>query len=162
MFYFQYGCYLEECSHKSRNPSQRRDHCIKNHNFPHDFHFEIRGYTNKIKKGKQSSSSSYSMDCDDKRDVDRFKSSVVQTAKLVAENYLDEDVELENKSILLTAQRKPITNFSFGHAKCKVFRNNDKSYAKALVGQLKDSKNKHQTSALDDNKMIDDLMNSLP
>lgn len=34
--------------------------------------------------------------------------------------------------------------------------------ATILTLQSKDSKNKHQKSALDDNKMIDDLTSSLP
>lgn len=37
---FQYACYLEECKHSSQSPEERKDHCIKDHKFPHDFRFD--------------------------------------------------------------------------------------------------------------------------
>ena len=37
---FQFSCYLEECQQKSKSQQERRDHCIKDHKFPHDFRFD--------------------------------------------------------------------------------------------------------------------------
>lgn len=74
----------------------------------------------------------------------------------------EEDIELENKSILLTAQRRPVTSFSFGHKKTKAFASPDQhSYAKQLTKKSKNQKKSPQ-SALEDVKMVDDLMESLP
>lgn len=75
----------------------------------------------------------------------------------------DEDIELEDKSILLTAQRKPFTNFSFGHKKSKTFRTNgpnNQSYAKQLTA--KSEINNKPQSGLDDSHLMDELMESLP
>ncbi|XP_058461043.1 protein lethal(2)k10201 isoform X2 [Malaya genurostris] len=35
-----YICFLEECSHRSKTSAERRDHCIKEHKFPHNFRFD--------------------------------------------------------------------------------------------------------------------------
>lgn len=42
-----YTCFVEGCAHKSIDVKTRRDHCIKEHKFPHDFRFD------KIPKGKK-------------------------------------------------------------------------------------------------------------
>lgn len=34
-----YLCFLEECKEKFRNPTQRKEHCIKDHKFPGNFRF---------------------------------------------------------------------------------------------------------------------------
>lgn len=95
-------------------------------------------------------------------------STIVQPSKLMSTSVHDEDIELENKSILLIAQRKPVTSFSFGHKKTKAFSssgggsNDQQSYAKQLTKKSKNQKKPSQPSALDDAKMVDDLMESLP
>lgn len=45
-----YSCYVEECSHKSIDANARRDHCIKDHKFPHDFRFDKVTKASKKKK----------------------------------------------------------------------------------------------------------------
>lgn len=100
-------------------------------------------------------------------------SSIVQASKFVTNQVHDEDIVLEDKSILLTAQRKPITSFSFGHRKMKTFNNvaatnnsagDDKSYAKALTKKSKQPKKSPSasTSTLECEKMMEDLIDSLP
>lgn len=37
---FQFSCFLPNCSHMSRNTAERKDHCIREHKFPHTFQFE--------------------------------------------------------------------------------------------------------------------------
>lgn len=75
----------------------------------------------------------------------------------------DEDVELEDKSIaLLSAQRKPVKSFTFGRHKVKTFSGDcEKSYAKQLTKKSKTPK-KPAPSALEGDKMVVDLIDSLP
>lgn len=147
MFIFQFRCFLEECSKLSQNAAERRDHCITEHKFPHDFRFDP------YKPPKKNTN----------KPVVNVKSSVLQSSKMVSGPTHDEDIELENKSILLTAQRKPFTNFSFGHKKSKAFRSNgpqNQSYAKQLTAKSEIC-NKQQTG-LDNTNLVDELMESLP
>lgn len=72
----------------------------------------------------------------------------------------DEDIELEDKSILLTAQRKHFTNFSFGHNKTKSFQSNQ-NYAKQLTAKSQIPNTKPKTG-LDNVNLVDELMESLP
>uniref|UniRef100_A0A182QUN6 C2H2-type domain-containing protein n=1 Tax=Anopheles farauti TaxID=69004 RepID=A0A182QUN6_9DIPT len=44
-----YACYLEECIHRSKDPAERRDHCIREHNFPHNFRFDKQVPSKSIK-----------------------------------------------------------------------------------------------------------------
>lgn len=95
------------------------------------------------------------------------QASVLKPSKLVSVTAThDEDIELENKSILLTAQRKPFTNFSFGHKKTKTFRSsqssNGNSYAKQLAAKSEVNKQNKPQRGLDDVNMVDELMDSLP
>lgn len=54
-----YSCYVEECGHKSIDASARRDHCIKDHKFPHDFRFDkVRKQKKKKDKGMEVDESS--------------------------------------------------------------------------------------------------------
>lgn len=153
----QYRCFLEECSKLSQEPTERRDHCISEHKFPPDFRFDCYNHTkknaNKAEGGKRGQSNA----------TNSKQSSVLQPSKLVSVTSHDEDIELENKSILLTAQRKPFTNFSFGHKKSKTFRSNgpkNTSYAKQLTAKSEIT-NKTQ-SGLENANLVDGLMESLP
>lgn len=147
----------------SQNANDRRDHCIKQHKFPHDFRFDIQSGTKKKvpKKQEPGKSSGVSMECDDSNS----DNPVLPPTKLIQPDVVDEDVQLENKSILLTAQRKPkLTYFSFGHKKSKAFPTNcDPNYAKALSAKGKNPKHiKAKAANLDDDRVFDDLMESLP
>uniref|UniRef100_A0A1Q3F2C5 Putative alpha-snap protein n=1 Tax=Culex tarsalis TaxID=7177 RepID=A0A1Q3F2C5_CULTA len=42
-----FACFLEECPQRSKDPTERRDHCIKEHKFPHDFRFDKQVHTQK-------------------------------------------------------------------------------------------------------------------
>lgn len=155
----QYVCYLEECPHKSQTPAERHDHCITQHKFPHDFRFD--GFNHKkamINSIKQSNCRS------ENNNKKPSTSSIVQASKYQVH---DEDIVLEDKSILLTAQRKPITSFSFGHRKAKTFsgatsNTNEKSYAMALTKKSKQPNKTSTASTPECEKMIEDLMESLP
>ncbi|XP_055842025.1 zinc finger protein 511 [Episyrphus balteatus] len=35
-----FQCYIEECTHKSSTPEERKDHCISVHKYPQNFRFE--------------------------------------------------------------------------------------------------------------------------
>lgn len=159
---FQYRCYLEECPKLSQTPAERRDHCISEHKFPHDFRFDCykhtkKNATNKV-DGKANNAKATNSNVD--------QASVLKPSKLVSVTTHDEDIELEDKSILLTAQRKHFTNFSFGHKKTKTFRSTSQnhssnSYAKQLTAKSEIKQNKSQ-SGLDDINMVDELIDSLP
>lgn len=151
----QFACYLEECAHKSQTPAERHDHCIMQHKFPHDFRFD--GFNHKkamINSIKQRNSHTT---CDK-------KSTIVQASKLAVNQVHDEDIVLEDKSIVLMAQRKPMTTFSFGHRKAKTFgaTDDDKSYAKVLTKNAKGPKKAASSSTLECERMVEDLIDSLP
>lgn len=153
----QYRCYLEECVTLSQTPATRRDHCITEHKFPPDFRFDCYS---RPKKGSHKS--------DNKNGNNSKQSCVLEPSKLVSVTTHDEDIELENKSILLTAQRKHFTNFSFGHKKSKTFQRSTgsssggggQSYAKQLTA--KSEITKKPQSVLDNQQLVDELMESLP
>lgn len=161
---------MEECPILSKTPTERRDHCISEHKFPHDFRFDCYKYTKKNATNKLDGKANKSK----ATNSDVNKASILKPSKLVSVTTHDEDVELEDKSILLTAQRKHLTNFSFGHKKTKTFRSNtssqskinsggssNNSYAKQLTAKS-ETKNNKQNSGLNDANMIDELMESLP
>jgi len=35
-----FSCFIPECQYKSKDPKERKDHCIQSHKFPHDFRFD--------------------------------------------------------------------------------------------------------------------------
>lgn len=37
-----FSCYVKECKIVSNTPEQRKDHCVRDHQFPSNFRFEIR------------------------------------------------------------------------------------------------------------------------
>lgn len=101
------------------------------------------------------------MDCDDSNSIN----SVLSASNTIPPESMDEDIELENKSIILASQNKPKMHaFSFGHKKAKTFnRSSDTNYAKALCAKSKDpKKNKAKPANLEDDRALDDLMESLP
>lgn len=148
----QYRCYLEECSKLSQNPDDRRNHCITEHEFPKDFRFDC--YNQTKKSNNKVDGKKRQQKC-----VDPSKMAL-QPSKMVSVTTHDEDIELEDKSILLTAQRKHFTNFSFGHKKTKSFQSNQ-SYAKQLTAKSQIPNTKPKTG-LDNVNLVDELMESLP
>lgn len=142
---------MEECPKLSQTPTERRDHCITEHKFPHDFRFENHSKKNSNKADAKRGHT---------KPMNSKQSTVLQAPKLVSVTSHDEDIELEDKSILLTAQRKHFTNFSFGHKKTKTFRSNNQSYAKQLTAK---SEVTHKPQpGLDNANLVDELMDSLP
>lgn len=53
-----FACFNEECSHKSVNSDQRRDHCMTEHRFPQHFRFD------RPRKIQNADKSSTAMDVD--------------------------------------------------------------------------------------------------
>uniref|UniRef100_A0A182NC64 C2H2-type domain-containing protein n=1 Tax=Anopheles dirus TaxID=7168 RepID=A0A182NC64_9DIPT len=92
-----YACYLEECSHRSRDPAERRDHCIREHRFPHNFRFDKQINT-------QTTTN---------------KSLKMPTTKTEAEKASASDKMLVEESIAPPRCRK---NFSFGHPQQRTFK----------------------------------------
>lgn len=70
------------------------------------------------------------------------------------------DVEVDAVHNDQAGQRKPAGNFCFGHGQTKSFLPNDLSYAKTLSNNKKGKKK--NKALLDDNKMVEDLLASLP
>lgn len=145
-----------------QDANKRRTHCIEQHKFPHDFRFDIKNNTKRNKKGQGSpKNSAAAMECDDSQP----EKAMLPSSDLLPPDVIDEDVELENKSIILSAQRnKRIGTFSFGHTSSKAFTKHcdQHSYAKALSSKSKGPKGKAKVANLDDDGVFDDLMESLP
>lgn len=154
--HLQYRCYLEECNFKSKTPIERRDHCITEHKFPHDFRFDCNHGQSKKSNEKGNKKS-----CSNDKKL-HSATTLIQPSKLLAEGGNDEDIELENKSILFTAQRRQFKNFRFGGRKTKTFYNNSTDYAKLLASKSENSKESQKSSTLESDQAFDDLMESLP
>lgn len=110
---------------------------------------------------------------DKKKKKEKSKiSSIIQPAKLLNDQgHDDEDIELEDKSIALLDNRKPIKAFSFGRSKVKTFSSlcdlpNENDSMKSNNNNRKGKHSKKQKtkeiSTLESDKMIVDLMESLP
>lgn len=54
-----YKCFLEKCEQMSSDPKERRDHCIRDHKFPHDFRFD------KINKNSSGNKNNTKMDVEE-------------------------------------------------------------------------------------------------
>ncbi|XP_058831373.1 protein lethal(2)k10201 [Topomyia yanbarensis] len=116
-----YDCFLEECPHKSRDSLERRDHCIKEHKFPHNFRFDKQIPTQK--KSKPHSS---------------YSETIVNSTEM--------DVEPVDTGSSSSAA-KCTKNFNFGHSKVRSF---------------KPQKLDKKTDILESNRMVVDLLESLP
>lgn len=157
---------MEECPKLSQTPTERRDHCISEHKFPPDFRFDCYKHTKKNAPNKVDGKTNNAKATNSRSE----QASVLKPSKLISVTTHDEDIELEDKSILLTAQRKHFTNFSFGHKKTKTFRSNVSSsqsqgsisYAKQLTAKSEIKHNNKPQSGLDDINMVDELMENLP
>lgn len=154
---------MEQCLHKSQAPDQRRDHCITEHKFPHDFRFDAYNYPKKGASKKKTGTGKNNT-------IDVSASSAMATNN--NENpdiVMDKNCEITNKSItsdLVSGQQqqqkkrpKPMSNFSFGQGQTKTFVFNDPSYAKKLT---KNYKGKAKKNPLDDKNMCTDLLDNLP
>ncbi|XP_055629726.1 protein lethal(2)k10201 [Toxorhynchites rutilus septentrionalis] len=115
-----YSCYLDGCDHKSRDPAERRDHCIKEHKFPHNFRFDkqVTPAQKQPKVGSSPNSKSASA-----------------------------EMEVEPVEPNQAAAAPKCFNFNFGHSKTKSF---------------KSSKASKKTDVFESNKMVVDLLESLP
>lgn len=81
-----------------------------------------------------------------------------KSGKSEALNNVDEaNIEETEAATLVTSEPKPLKTINFGHSQAKSF-NSDTNYAKALTKNQK----KKSTKILEDNKMVVDLMASLP
>ncbi|XP_055536443.1 protein lethal(2)k10201 [Wyeomyia smithii] len=115
-----YACFLEECSQRSTNPAERRDHCIKEHKFPHNFRFDKQIPPQKSKSKQQSSPTEST------------------SIEMEVEQAMDADTAVAPKCT---------KNFNFGHSKVRSF---------------KSQKTDKKTDILESNKMVVDLLESLP
>ncbi|XP_050091946.1 protein lethal(2)k10201 [Anopheles aquasalis] len=43
-----YACFLEECKYRSTDVVERRDHCIREHKFPHNFRFDKQSLSHRL------------------------------------------------------------------------------------------------------------------
>uniref|UniRef100_A0A2M4AWS3 Putative alpha-snap protein n=1 Tax=Anopheles triannulatus TaxID=58253 RepID=A0A2M4AWS3_9DIPT len=43
-----YACFLEECKYRSKDVVERRDHCIREHKFPHNFRFDKQSLSHRL------------------------------------------------------------------------------------------------------------------
>lgn len=156
-YLLQYRCYLEECERMCQTPAERRDHCITDHKFPHDFRFDCyknsKKFYDKTKKNSQKPK--------DKKP--QSSSTIIQPSKLLSVASNDEDVELEDKSILLTARNSKRQNFRFCNQKAKTFSSNSTiDYAKSLASKSDQTESTERPQPLETNQIVDDLMDSLP
>uniref|UniRef100_A0A182WFV8 C2H2-type domain-containing protein n=1 Tax=Anopheles minimus TaxID=112268 RepID=A0A182WFV8_9DIPT len=95
-----YACYLEECKHRSKDPTERRDHCIREHKFPHNFRFDKQTHS-------QSKSSKIT-----KTDTPMDTEGLLACGSSTASKIEDE------KTIALKCRK----NFSFGHPQQRTFK----------------------------------------
>lgn len=128
---------------KSINAKERKDHCIREHNFPSNFRFD-----------KQITKLS-----PPKKKVDTLPSNISSEDETM-EPSVDE-VEMASTSAA-SASAMPI-NFNFGHSKTRTFKNVN-SYAMATTQpKIKPKQRSKSTSnMLDSSEFHDDLMESLP
>ncbi|XP_053658883.1 protein lethal(2)k10201 [Anopheles marshallii] len=94
-----YACYLEECKERSKDPAERRDHCIREHKFPHNFRF-------------------------DKQTQGELKASKVMKTSVLM---VTEGATACASNTVLEAESKPVApkcrkNFSFGHPQPRTFK----------------------------------------
>ncbi|XP_035901176.1 protein lethal(2)k10201 [Anopheles stephensi] len=120
-----YACYLEECKHRSKDPAERRDHCIREHKFPHNFRFDKQ--THSQSKAGKSTKTAVPMD------TENVTSPISNTS-------------LEGDKPFAPKCRK---NFSFGHPQQRTFKPVVKTQ-------------KSKCDILESNKMVVDLLDSLP
>ncbi|XP_058067334.1 protein lethal(2)k10201 [Anopheles bellator] len=48
-----YACFREECKYRSKDCAERRDHCIREHKFPHNFRFD-KPSEHQLQRSKES------------------------------------------------------------------------------------------------------------
>ncbi|KFB52404.1 AGAP010941-PA-like protein [Anopheles sinensis] len=92
-----YACFLEECNHLSIDPAARKDHCIREHKFPHNFRFDKKSNLHQRLLKQQVSGSPES----NETAMDTTPTSV------------------DPKEVPVPKCRK---NFSFGHSKQRTFK----------------------------------------
>lgn len=163
----QFACYLEQCLHKSQTPDERRDHCITDHKFPHDFRFDTYNYpkkgAGKKKSGaaKSKSATSTAMASNNNETTDITMDKIGATAnQAVTDNSASGPLkQLQQQQQQQQKRGKPMSNFSFGQGQTKTFVFNDQSYAKKLS---KNYKGKSKKNPLDDVNMCTDLLENLP
>ncbi|XP_049295841.1 protein lethal(2)k10201 [Anopheles funestus] len=122
-----YACYLEECKHRSKDPAERRDHCIREHKFPHNFRFDKQ--THSQPKSSKGSKTSVPMDTE-------------SVAACASNTPLS---KIEGEKTIAPKCRK---NFSFGHPQQRTFKSVKKQ--------------SNRCDILESNKMVIDLLESLP
>lgn len=87
-----FACYVQECRLTFMNPDERKDHCITDHKFPHNFRFDVKSTANKNSKSESLNGSA--------------ATTVVEAMPVDGESDL----------------KKPIRTINFGHSKVKTFK----------------------------------------
>ncbi|XP_065083824.1 protein lethal(2)k10201 [Ochlerotatus camptorhynchus] len=90
-----FSCFLEECPNESQTPDERRDHCIKQHKFPHNFRFDQRISSQKKHSTRRTS---------------------------LSESSAGVEMELEPVESHSGLGAKGKKNFNFGHSKVRSFK----------------------------------------
>ncbi|XP_041780752.1 protein lethal(2)k10201 [Anopheles merus] len=130
-----YACFLEECKHRSKDPAERRDHCIREHRFPHNFRFDMQQRASQPNKSDKQP-----------------KATVAMETESAAGSMTSPLTEEPSQPIAPKCRK----NFSFGHPQQRTF----KTKAKATGGTAKPSAAK--CDILESNQMVIDLLDSLP
>ncbi|KAK4323850.1 hypothetical protein Pmani_005490 [Petrolisthes manimaculis] len=133
-----YQCYLETCSEKFMNPTERKNHCIQQHKFPSSYRFDTSQKKLGKKKGKHKAMQSKEqsrMEFDEpewKNDVDKD----------------DTETKLQKDGI---SSNKPISKmpnyFSFGSGVTRGFRGVSHGVrGRAVVSNYQKNSNKNRNN----------------
>uniref|UniRef100_A0AAG5DSW1 C2H2-type domain-containing protein n=1 Tax=Anopheles atroparvus TaxID=41427 RepID=A0AAG5DSW1_ANOAO len=98
-----YACFLEECNHRCKDVADRRDHCIREHKFPHNFRFDKKQNLHQRLQQLQQPTTGRPAG-NDADDMDAISASI------------------ESKEEVLDAAPKCRKNFSFGHSRQRTFK----------------------------------------
>lgn len=127
-------------------PEERKDHCILAHKFPHNFRFDLMPKKKNVKEVKGAKESEDGNDgC-----VESSMEAAIENAETICNS---------SPADVVKRTAKPLKTINFGHTQSKSF-NSDTNYAKVLTKNQ--SKTKPKTRVFDDNKMVVDLISSLP
>ncbi|XP_055380343.1 protein lethal(2)k10201 [Condylostylus longicornis] len=127
-----FSCFIAECSYKSLNADERKDHCIRDHKFPSNFRFETSSTSNiKLEKCQEKIDDTGAMDTSNEKASEAIN-------KLEPSN---------------------LNFFSFGHQRIKTFDRSKKGKAKNNKKKLNSEVG---VSPLEDEEMVTDLLDSLP
>ncbi|KAK3885714.1 hypothetical protein Pcinc_010100 [Petrolisthes cinctipes] len=132
-----YQCYLETCSEKFNNPTERKNHCIQQHKFPSSYRFDTSQKKLGKKKGKHKAMQT--------KEQSRMEFDEPEWRK----NDMDKDdteTKLQKDGI---SSKKPISNipnyFSFGSGVTRGFRGVSHGVrGRAVVSNYQKNSNKNR------------------